>query len=1074
MAEFEELKLSVTLDDQASQGLREIQHNLIAMGRGTDLNKLLNELRRLDSYIKDVNRNTESLSKSMRELGTQVRAAYREFIAWEVAIKGFGYAVYNFGERLSDFARKTVDIEVMARSIGMGAAQFKNVSDQLRQVGYEAGHADRAITNFWNTVTEANRAGSQAQMRILQNAANPEAVFALLQRWQTMADSGDFERPMMEAADAIRNTFQRTLARTGSRTQAAAAAKAFAEDIGSDMQAMDILNIGKMTEEQYRSWQRRSEAARGFRAEWEKTSTFVQDVISGITLQLTPALKEWNDKTKDAGEGWGKWIGQEIKKSIEDFKTIYNDLKEIYNWLAARETDVVNRLNEKQGPQAPSGWEWLKDWWKGGRDFRGNPIAQPQKFGELHPLEGLNIPEAGRSGIGDLSGGYSANIEDRREDQTSAMETLTNEVRRINNFLQGADAQRLGFLGTQMGGLGPGMGTGTGVANPMGRATGAPPGSSENPGAPPPGGLPPGSHGASGGPPATPYAPAGTAPVTLPGSVASPGYAPGGFTPVQDLTTASGQSSGSALGIDKLTAGANNRVDPTQLYQYLRNQFANSSLNGYVPPDGAKFGITKGTPEEWAAFGVAVAKQESGFNTRSYNASDPGGSAGLFQFGQGQTYLTKGTDQFNPQASADTFVRSVERFAKGKQGIGGMSITFGSIRRPHETTQHLPYAQRIAANAPRAPSSDAKFTTLKTRPDTTQETAVPSSLLDPTRMTPPTATAGGGGYAAPVTGTFSGGPASHFHAGRGGRLHSGVDIQANNKSPVSTVEGGTVTHVANHGGYGWTVDVRMPNGDVVRYGTHGSQPPVKAGDTVQKGQVIGTVGKGHLHMEVIKGDYYNQHGGNRGKFVSTSYYGRGPVPTHDPRQYFKIDPKTQLTRGGAFGPPPPVQTAGPGAGTTGGPRIETLKTTPDPNLTHFNPFGDQYSEKADEDGDIAAGKRGAPYLGGRAAGKGLPAPYLGGRTAGKGRIRPYGSQGLSAAEENEAAGRPFWQLDRSAMSKAEMTKVQSNGKVTVDVKSQDNPKDTGEKSLLKPVSVERKAQMEKTDASSTETMSGEE
>ena len=152
-----------------------------------------------------------------------------------------------------------------------------------------------------------------------------------------------------------------------------------------------------------------------------------------------------------------------------------------------------------------------------------------------------------------------------------------------------------------------------------------------------------------------------------------------------------------------LSAGRDNKVDPKDLYGYLRGQFSKSSLVGHVPPDGARWGIKTGSADEWAALGVAVAKQESGFNTRSYNSTDPGGSKGLFQFGQGQTRFTKGGEQFDPQQSADAFVRSAEHYVGGGgnkygTGVAALGATFGSIRRPGEAGQYIPYAQRIAAS----------------------------------------------------------------------------------------------------------------------------------------------------------------------------------------------------------------------------------------------------------------------------------------------------------------------------------------------------------------------------------------
>jgi hypothetical protein len=74
--------------------------------------------------------------------------------------------------------------------------------------------------------------------------------------------------------------------------------------------------------------------------------------------------------------------------------------------------------------------------------------------------------------------------------------------------------------------------------------------------------------------------------------------------------------------------------------------------------------------------------------------------------------------------------------------------------------------------------------------------------------------------------------------------------------------------------------------------------PRKVGDQVSAGQQLGTIGKGHLHQEVIKADYYRQAQRGRGGFVSTSYYGRGPSPTYDPEEYFKLKRPTAV-RGGA-------------------------------------------------------------------------------------------------------------------------------------------------------------------------------
>jgi hypothetical protein len=57
-------------------------------------------------------------------------------------------------------------------------------------------------------------------------------------------------------------------------------------------------------------------------------------------------------------------------------------------------------------------------------------------------------------------------------------------------------------------------------------------------------------------------------------------------------------------------------VNQTDLYNTYVQYFKNSKLNGYVPKDGARWGITKGTPEEYARLAMATSKQESSLNPR--------------------------------------------------------------------------------------------------------------------------------------------------------------------------------------------------------------------------------------------------------------------------------------------------------------------------------------------------------------------------------------------------------------------------------------------------------------------------
>lgn len=111
---------------------------------------------------------------------------------------------------------------------------------------------------------------------------------------------------------------------------------------------------------------------------------------------------------------------------------------------------------------------------------------------------------------------------------------------------------------------------------------------------------------------------------------------------------------------------------------------------------------------------------------------------------------------------------------------------------------------------------------------------------------------------------------------RWGKLHAGIDISGCGfGSPIYSIGSGVVTEVVNTcpgqgyygsscgGGYGNVVYINHGNGIIVKY-AHLNSVVVKVGQTVSRGQVVGTMGNSgsstgtHLHFEVrINGNAVN-------------------------------------------------------------------------------------------------------------------------------------------------------------------------------------------------------------------------
>jgi murein DD-endopeptidase MepM/ murein hydrolase activator NlpD len=111
-----------------------------------------------------------------------------------------------------------------------------------------------------------------------------------------------------------------------------------------------------------------------------------------------------------------------------------------------------------------------------------------------------------------------------------------------------------------------------------------------------------------------------------------------------------------------------------------------------------------------------------------------------------------------------------------------------------------------------------------------------------------------GGGASPVPGAVIG---AHFgEYGSWSRYHTGIDFRAAYGTPIRAVKSGVVLYAGNSGDWAGN-HVAIKHGDSkTTMSSHMSSMAVRAGQTVQAGQVIGRVGEtgrafgAHLHFEL--------------------------------------------------------------------------------------------------------------------------------------------------------------------------------------------------------------------------------
>jgi murein DD-endopeptidase MepM/ murein hydrolase activator NlpD len=557
-----------------------------------------------------------------------------------------------------------------------------------------------------------------------------------------------------------------------------------------------------------------------------------------------------------------------------------------------------------------------------------------------------------------LHGDYSTQIErrDLMEEENSKTRELVSQLKRANALLSGEEKPKEGgalkLLSTG------GGGGGLGGVSPMGRLPGFGDGGTRGGGTTtdgrPAGPFPAGTHGGPGGPPITPTAPGGTVPATLPGAQAPLGYPVGtGFTPVQDLTTYTGQPAAGAGGAPG--AGGNvplpGGTGSSAIYNKLLAAYQNSSVVGTIPKDGERYGFKTGSAEEWARYGMMVAAAESDYNPKTAVSNAKEQSFGIFQYNHPQV---PGGNAFDVDASVKAFVRDSESSMKSHGGFGPGSILyqrFSTVQNPRKTLARAGQADAAIAAArrdgrqptaqPPSAASPSNLTILKTRPVEPGQVptlpggatpALPREALAPQPMLPVQpgrpAQPAGGLPPAPITGTVwegLGAPRGAY-GGLKAHRHAGVDIGAPEGTPVLAMKDGVVVkNEFQRGATGGIVTIRYADGTEAKYMhlSNWEQPGIKPGAPVKAGQVIGLSGYSpaarssgaHLHHELRD---------KQGNLIDPlEYYGWGSSS-----RGAESARGVKVFAGQSYGAQ--GQVAGPGVptGATPTPNIQTLKTRP--------------------------------------------------------------------------------------------------------------------------------------------------
>jgi hypothetical protein len=500
MAEFEELRLTVSLTDNATAGLRALNTELEKLGavaqkasvknladfaemfRGASGQMLLLAAGVRDSFksLSEFNRALLDTAKSTG-LATDAGSSFRNVLF------GIPALIAGIDVGLVKFSRSMIDLGNESRIAGMLPDRFKNITEQLEMFGYTEEGAREATINFQRTMREMAHFGTPEYERMLRESGATARGFAT--QLKAAIDRDDVGAAISAVAHRAQQIFAEAMATPDvSRAEATRRVMAMLKNFGLDMRAMGIEGdlvdqlIGKDPEK----WARLVKAGVEFNAEWVKMKHVAYDALAGVQEAMMPFFKDLNKNIADSGEAWGKEIGEEIVKTIHAVEYLnklllrpYETLKEIW-FTEIPKRDVLEALDpglaeRTYGPKkpAPALSEPAKPGPAPGEPAKPGPAPgesakpgpePPAPFRPPTPLQRLPLPPLMFAGPGAATGGgalpgpggvapgeldrfvaglagahESANLIDRRDEVQKGQTYLaanTLELKRLADFLQ--------------------------------------------------------------------------------------------------------------------------------------------------------------------------------------------------------------------------------------------------------------------------------------------------------------------------------------------------------------------------------------------------------------------------------------------------------------------------------------------------------------------------------------------------------------------------------------------------------------------------------------------------------------
>src|SRR5262245_53423240 len=163
--EFEELKLQVTGEDMATDGLLRIRKELAGLTK-----EIVEQSDRLKKKSDEFGGQTRDFNTLAEQLGAAMGAFGRGLGYATVAATGASAAFSRKNGYLSDWVNKAIDVGNNAKMMCVNVGELKMIIDQLQRQGFTAQQSMSFVSGLSKTIADLVRPGSSVAEALIKGS----------------------------------------------------------------------------------------------------------------------------------------------------------------------------------------------------------------------------------------------------------------------------------------------------------------------------------------------------------------------------------------------------------------------------------------------------------------------------------------------------------------------------------------------------------------------------------------------------------------------------------------------------------------------------------------------------------------------------------------------------------------------------------------------------------------------------------------------------------------------------------------------------------------------------------------